>query len=43
VKMNNPSECATVNRKVSKSARALYLSLIKRTFNQGANKSNLPN
>jgi hypothetical protein len=36
----NPSSCATVNLKACKSAMALYLSVIKRTSNQGANKSN---
>jgi hypothetical protein len=42
VKTENPSACATVNRKVCKSTIALYLSVIKRTCNQGANKSNYP-
>jgi hypothetical protein len=40
VKTENPSACATVNWKVCKSAIALYLSVIKKTYNQGANKSN---
>jgi hypothetical protein len=40
VKTENPSACATLNWKVCKSAIALYLSVIKRTCNQGANKSN---
>jgi hypothetical protein len=39
VKMENPSMRATVNSKVCKSATVLYLSVIKRTCNQGANKS----
>jgi hypothetical protein len=43
VKMENPGMCAMVNWKVCKSAIALYLSVIKRTCNQGANKSNHPN
>jgi hypothetical protein len=46
VETENPSACATVNWKVCKSAIALYclyLSVIKRTYNQGANKSNHPN
>jgi hypothetical protein len=43
VKLENPSACATVNCKLCKSAIALYLSVIKRTSNQGANKSNHPN
>jgi hypothetical protein len=43
VKTANPSACATVNWKVCKSAIALYLSVIKRTYNQGANKSKHPN
>jgi hypothetical protein len=43
VKTGNPSACATVNCEVCKSAIALYLSVIKRTCNQGANKSNHPN
>jgi hypothetical protein len=40
VKTDNPSACATVNWKLCKSAIALYLSVIKRTCNQGAKKSN---
>jgi hypothetical protein len=43
VKPDNPSARATVNWKVCKSAVALYLSVIKRTCNQGGNKSNHPN
>jgi hypothetical protein len=43
VEIENPSACATVNWKVCKSAIALYLSVIKRTCKQGANKSNHPN
>jgi hypothetical protein len=43
VKAGNPSACAKVNWKVCKSAVALYLSVIKRTGNQGAKKSNHPN
>jgi hypothetical protein len=43
VKTNNPSVCATVNWKVRKSEIALYLNVIKRTCNQGANKFNHPN
>jgi hypothetical protein len=43
VKTDNRSACATVNWKVCKSAIALYLSVIKRTCNQGANDSSLPN
>jgi hypothetical protein len=39
----NPSACATVKRKVCKSAIELYLNVIKRDCNQGANKSNHPN
>jgi hypothetical protein len=45
VKTENPSACATVKWKVCKSAIALYclyLSAIKRDFNQSANKSNHP-
>jgi hypothetical protein len=42
VKTENPSACATVNRKLCKSAIALYLSVIKRPCDQGANKSNHP-
>jgi hypothetical protein len=40
VKTENPSTCATVNCKLCKSAIALYLSVMKITCNQGANKSN---
>jgi hypothetical protein len=43
VETENPSACVTVDWKVCKSAIALYLSVIKRTCNQGANKSNHPN
>jgi hypothetical protein len=45
VKTGNPSACAMVNWKVCKSAIALYLSVIKRTYNEGANtrKSNRQN
>jgi hypothetical protein len=43
VKTDNPSACATVNCKLYKSAIALYLRVIKRTCNRGANKSNHPN
>jgi hypothetical protein len=43
VKTDNLSACATVNWKVCKSAIVLYLSVIKRTCNQGVNKSNHPN
>jgi hypothetical protein len=43
VKTDNPSACATVNWKLCKSAIALYLSVIKRTCNQEANKANHPN
>jgi hypothetical protein len=46
VKIENPSACAVVNWKVSKSAIALYclyLSVIKRSCNQSANKFNHPN
>jgi hypothetical protein len=43
VKAENPSACVMVNCKLCKSAIALYLSLIKRTCNHGANKSNHPN
>jgi hypothetical protein len=43
VKTENPSACATVNWKLCKSVIELYLSIIKRTCNQGANKCNHPN
>jgi hypothetical protein len=43
VKTGNPSACLTVNWKVCKSAIELYVSVIRRTCNQGANKSNDPN
>jgi hypothetical protein len=36
VKTENPSACATVSWKVCKSAIALYLSVIKSTYIQGA-------
>jgi hypothetical protein len=39
----DPSACVTVNYKLCKSTIALYLNVIKRTCNQGANKSNHPN
>jgi hypothetical protein len=42
VKTENPSSCVTVNWKFCKSAIALYFSAIKRTFNEGDNKSNHP-
>jgi hypothetical protein len=42
MKTENPSACVTVNYKLCKSAIALYLSVIKRTCNQGGNKSNHP-
>jgi hypothetical protein len=43
VETENPSMCAMVNFKVCKSVIALYLSVIKRNCNQGANKSDHPN
>jgi hypothetical protein len=43
VETENPSACAAVDWKLCKSAAALYLSVIKRTCNTGANKSNYPN
>jgi hypothetical protein len=43
VETENPSAYATVNWKVCKSVTALYLGVIKRTCNRGANKSNHPN
>jgi hypothetical protein len=43
VRTRGPGPCATVNWKVCKSAIALYLSVIKRTCDEGANKSNHPN
>jgi hypothetical protein len=43
VKTENPSACATVKCKLWKSTTALYLNVINRTCNQGANKSNHPN
>jgi hypothetical protein len=42
VKSEDPSARVTVNCKLFKSAIALYLSMIKRYCNQGANKSNHP-
>jgi hypothetical protein len=42
VKTDNPSTCVTVNWKVCKPAKAMYLSVIKRTCGQGANISNHP-
>jgi hypothetical protein len=43
MKTDNPSACATVNWKLCKSVTALYLSVIRRTSNQGGNISNHPN
>jgi hypothetical protein len=46
VKTGNPNACAAANCNVCKSAIALYclyLNVIKRDCNQGANKSNHPN
>jgi hypothetical protein len=43
VNTDNPSACATANWKLCKSAIPLYLSVMKRTCNQGANKSSHPN
>jgi hypothetical protein len=46
VETENPIACATVNWNVCKSAKALYylyLSVITRGCNRGANKSNHPN
>jgi hypothetical protein len=43
VNTENPSAFATVNCKVCKAAIALCLSVINRTCNQGANKSNHAN
>jgi hypothetical protein len=43
VKTEKSNACATVNWKMCKSVIALYLSVINRTCNQGANKSNHPN
>jgi hypothetical protein len=43
VETENPSACVTVNCKLCKSAIAQYLSVIKRTCKQGANKSKHPN
>jgi hypothetical protein len=43
VETEYPSACATVNWEVCKSAIALYLSVIKRTYNVGANKCNHSN
>jgi hypothetical protein len=40
VENENPSACATVDWKVSKSAIAVYLSVIERTCNKDANISN---
>jgi hypothetical protein len=42
VKTDNPSALTVVKRKVCNSVIALYLSVIKKTCNQGANKSNQP-
>jgi hypothetical protein len=38
MKTENPSACATVSWKSCKSAIALYLNVIKRTFNRSVNK-----
>jgi hypothetical protein len=46
VKTENPSVCVTVKCKLCKSAitlYSLYLSVIKRDYNQSANKANHPN
>jgi hypothetical protein len=43
VKAEDPSPCVTVNCKSWKSTIALYLNVIMRTCNKGANKSNYPN
>jgi hypothetical protein len=43
VETENPSACGAVNWKVCKSGIVLYLSVIERTCNQCANKSNHPN
>jgi hypothetical protein len=43
VETEKPSACETVNCKLCKSAIALYLSVIKRTCNRNAKKSNHPN
>jgi hypothetical protein len=43
VTTDTPNACATVNWKLCKSAIALYLNVIKRTCDKGANKSNHPN
>jgi hypothetical protein len=43
VKADDPSACVTVKCKLWKSTIALYLNVIKRTYNQSANKSNHPN
>jgi hypothetical protein len=43
VKTENPSASVTVNWKLCKSAIVLNLSVIKRTCNQVATKSNHPN
>jgi hypothetical protein len=43
MKPENPSACATVTWNLCKSEIALCNSVIKRTCNQGANKSNHPN
>jgi hypothetical protein len=42
VKTGNPSVCATVDWKVCRIVTALQLSVIKRTCNRSANKSNHP-
>jgi hypothetical protein len=43
VKTGNPSVCATVNWKVCKSVIALYLSVVKKSCNQGGSEPNRPN
>jgi hypothetical protein len=43
VETGNRSVCATVNCKSWRATIALYLHVIKRTCNQGANESNHPN
>jgi hypothetical protein len=43
VKTEDPSACVTLKCKLWRSTIALYLNVIKRDCNQGANKSNHPN
>jgi hypothetical protein len=43
VRTDSPSACAAVNWKLYESATALYVSVIKRTCNRDANKSDHPN